>query len=62
MVGSPTPEETDGSPPAIREVIRTRLRDLIHTVRRSLAQAQRRYKRSYDARVRPVNQDVHAGD
>jgi len=37
MVGSPTPEETDGSPRAIREVIR-------------------------DARVRPVNKYVQAGD
>jgi len=24
--------------------------------------AQRRYKRNYDARVRPVNKDVQAGD
>jgi len=24
--------------------------------------AQRRYKRNYDARVRPVNKNVHAGD
>jgi len=62
MVGSPTPEETDGSPPAIREVIRARLRDLIHTVRRSLALAQRRYKSNCDARVRPVNREVDAGD
>jgi len=62
MVGSPTPEETDGSPRAIREVIRARLRNLIHKVRRSLALAQRRYKRNYDARVRPVKKDVQAGD
>jgi len=60
MVGFPTPEETDGSPRAIREVIRARPRNLIHKVRRSLALAQRRYKRSYDARVRPVNKDVQA--
>jgi len=62
MVGSSTPEETDGSPRAIREVIRARLRNLIHKVRRSLTLAQRRYKRNYDARVRPVNKDVQAGD
>jgi len=62
MVGSPTLEETDGSPRAIREVIRARLRNLIHEVRRSLTLAQRRYKRNYDARVRPVKKDVHAGD
>jgi len=62
MVGSPTPEETDGIPRAIREVIRARLRNLIHKVRRSVTLAQRRYKRSYDARVRPVNKDVQAGD
>jgi len=31
-------------------------------VRKSLTLAQRRYKRNYDARVRPVNKDVHAGD
>jgi len=62
LVGSPTPEETDGSPRAIREVIRARLRNLIHKVRRSLTLAQRRYKRNCDARVRPVNKDVQAGD
>jgi len=32
MVGSPTPEETDGNPRAIREVIRARLRNLFHKV------------------------------
>jgi len=62
MVGSPTPEVTDGSPRAIRKVIRARLRNLIHKVRRALTLAQRRYKRNYDARVRPVNKDVDAGD
>ena len=62
MVGSPAPVEMDGSPRAIREVIRARLRNLIHKVRRSLTLAQRRYKRNYDARVRPVNKDVQAGD
>jgi len=62
MLGSPTPEETDGSPRAIRAVIRARLRNLIHNVRRSLTLAQRRYKRNYAARVRPVNTDVQAGD
>jgi len=62
MVGSPTPEETDGNPRAIREVIRTRLRYLMHKVRRSLTLAQRRYERNHDARVRPVNKDVQAGD
>jgi len=62
MVGSPTPEETEGNPRAIREVIRARLRNLIHKVRRSLTLAQRRYKRNNDARVRPVNKDVPAGD
>jgi len=62
MVRSPTPEETDGSPRAIREVIRARLRNPIHKVRRSLTLAQRRYKRNYDARVRPVNKHVQAGD
>jgi len=61
MVGSPTPEETDGNPRAIREVIRARLRNLIHEVRRSLTLAQRRYN-NYDAHVRPVNKDVQAGD
>jgi len=62
MVGSPTPEETDGSPRAIREVIRGRLRNLNHKVRRSLTLAQRRYKRNYDAHVRLVNKDFQAGD
>jgi len=62
MVGSPKPEETDGSARAIREVIRARLRNLIHKARRSLTLAQRRYKRNYDARVRPISKDVHAGD
>ena len=36
MVGSPTPQKTDGTPRAIREVIRARLRNLIHKVRRFL--------------------------
>jgi len=62
MVGSPTPEETDGSPQAIRQVIRTKLRNLIHKVRRSLTLAQRLYKRNHDARVRPVNEHVQAED
>jgi len=62
LVGSPTPEETDSSPRAVREGIPARLRNLIHKVRKSLTLAQRRYKRNYDARVRPVNKDVHAGD
>jgi len=62
MVGCPTPEETDGNPRAIREVIRTRLRNLMHKVRRFLTLAQRRYERNHDARVRPVNKDVQAGD
>jgi len=62
MVGSSTPEVTDGSPRAIREVIRARLRNLIRKVRRALTLAQRRYKRNYDARVRPVNKDVDTGD
>jgi len=42
MVGSPTPAETYGNPWAIREVIRARLRNLIHKIRRSLTLAQRR--------------------
>ena len=62
MVGSKTLEETDGNARAIREVIRARLGNLIHNARRSLTLAQRRYKRIYDARVRPVNKDVQAGD
>jgi len=62
MVRSPTPEGTEGSPPAIREIIRTPLRNLIRKVWRSLTLAQRRYKRNNDARVRPFNKDVHARD
>jgi len=62
MVGSPTPEETKGSHWAIREVLRARLRNLIHKVRRSLMLAQRRYNKNYDFRVRPVNTYVQAGD
>jgi len=62
LVGSPAPEETDGSPRAVREGIRARLRNLNHKVRESLTLALRRYKRNYDARVRPINKDVHAGD
>jgi len=62
MVGSPAAVETDGSPRAIREDIRARLRNLIHKVRRSLTLAQRRYKKNYDARVRPANKDVQEGD
>jgi len=50
MVGSPTPKETDCNPRAIREVIRARIRNLIHKKRRSLTLAQRRYKKNYDAR------------
>ena len=62
IFGSPAPEEKDGSPRGIREAISARLRNLIHKVRRSLSLAKRRYKRSYDARVRPGNKDVKAGD
>jgi len=62
LVGSPAPKETGGSPRAVRKGIRARLPNLIHKVRKSLTLAQRRYKRKYDARVRPVNKDVHAGD
>ena len=62
MVGSPTPEETKDSPRTIREVIRARLHNLIHKVRWSLTLAQWRYKRNYDARVRPVKKDVRVGD
>jgi len=62
MVGSPTPKETDCNPRAIREVIRARIRNLIHKKRRSLTLAQRRYKKNYDARVRPVKKDVQAED
>jgi len=62
MIHLPTPEETNGRPQAIREVIRARLRNLIHKVRRSLTLAQWQYKRNYDARVRPANKDVHAVD
>jgi len=62
LVGSPAPKESDGSPRAVRKGIRARLRNLIHKVRKSLTLAQRRYKRNNDARVGPVNKDVHAGD
>jgi len=62
MVSSRTPEETDCSSRAFREVIRARLRSLIHKVRRSLTLAQRLYKRSYDTRVRPVAKDIQAGN
>jgi len=62
MVGSPTPGETDGSPRPVHEGIRAGLRNLIHKVRKSPTLAQRRYKRNYDARVRPVNKRVQAGD
>jgi len=62
MVGFSEPEEKYGSPQGVREAIRARLRNLIHKVRRSLSLAKRRYKRSYDARVRPGNKDVKAGD
>jgi len=34
----------------------------MHKVRRYLSVAQRRYKRSYDARVRPVKKDIQAGE
>jgi len=39
MVGSSTPENPDGSPRAVREVIRARLRNLIHEVWKSLTLA-----------------------
>jgi len=62
LVGSSAPEKTDSSPRAVRKGIPARLRNLIHKVRKSLMLALRRYKRNNDARVRPVNEDVHAGD
>jgi len=62
MFGSPVPEEKDGCPRGVHEAIRARLRNLSHKVRPSLSVSQRRYKRSYNARVRPVNKDIQEGD
>jgi len=62
VVGSPAPEEQDRSPRGVREAIRARLRNLVHKVRRPLSVAHRRYKRNYDACVRPLNKDIQAGD
>jgi len=62
MVRSAAPEEKDGCRLEVREAIRARLGHIIHKVWRSLSVAQRRYKRTYNARVRPVNKDIQAGD
>jgi len=45
-----------------REQQRGHLRNLITQVRASLATAQRRYKRNFDERVRPVNKALKIGD
>jgi len=58
MVGYQEPEEKGSRPWGFREAIRARLCNLIHIVRRSLSVAQRRYKRGYDARVRPLNKEI----
>jgi len=60
MLGIPAPEEKDGSPRGVREAISARLRDLIHKVRWSFSRAERRLKRSKDARMKPVNKDMQA--
>jgi len=62
IVGSPAPEEKDGSPRGVREAIRARLCNHIDKVLLSLSVSQRRYKRSYDARVRLENKDIQEGD
>ena len=64
MVSSPADAEKGigESPWGIRERIRTRLRNLVHKVRKSLEAAQRRYKQKIDSRVRAVNESIGVGD
>jgi len=62
MVVSPVGGPSTNNPRAAREQIRARLRSVIHKVRCSLEVTQRRYKKGYDAKVRPVNRDLKAGD
>lgn len=62
LPASPYPKEVPQSPRAAREYYRARLRNLTHQVRKALASTQRRYKRAYDKRVRPVNKTLRVGD
>jgi len=62
MVGSPAPQKKDGSTRGVREAIRERLRNFIHMVWWSLSVTQRRYKKSYESRVRLVNTYIQARD
>jgi len=61
-VATPKHETTDKIPRGVREAIRFRLRALIQKMRQSLAVAQRRFTRNYDARIRPVNTGINVGD
>jgi len=62
MVASPAGGPSTDNPRAAREQIRARLRNVIHKVRHCLEVVQRRYKKGYDAMVRPVNRNLKAGD
>lgn len=59
---SPYPKKFTGDPRQVREVRRAHLRDLAFRVRKNLDLAQKRYKRGYDKRVLPSNQDLRTGD
>lgn len=59
---TPCPKEVLKSARAAREYHCAHLRNLVHEVRKALASSQRRYKRAYDKRVRPVNKTLRVGD
>lgn len=62
LPASPYPKEVPKTARAAREYHRALLRNLVHQVRKALASAQRRYKKAYDKRVRPVNKALRVGD
>eukprot|EP00170_Pyropia_yezoensis_P001625 contig_7034_g1629 len=62
MPAKPYPNEVPKTARAAREYHRAHLCNQDHQVRKALASAQRRYKRAYDKRVRPVNKTLRVGD
>jgi len=58
----PYPRTTPRTAREAREQQRGHLRDLITQVRAALATAQRRHKRNFNKRVRPVNKALKIGD
>lgn len=66
MVDTPYPDvevpRGKGHARAVREGLRTRVRDLVDKVCRALKMAQANYKCNYDRRVRDHNKEIEVGE